>query len=93
MSEPSVLESLPDKPISESDVETVGDSDAVDWTEPLDVGSNPQTGIVGSWILEVGGTAHVLFYGMDGWVSRGSFDAEGMDPEEKRDRGHEILDG
>ncbi|WP_135827652.1 hypothetical protein [Halorussus halobius] len=92
MSEPNVLESLPDDPLSESDVEKVGDADAVEWTEPLDVGSNPRLGIVGSWILETDDRAHVLFYGMDGWVSRGTFDPSGMTAEEKRERGHQILD-
>ncbi|WP_115863275.1 hypothetical protein [Halorussus litoreus] len=92
MSEPSVLESLPDRALTASDVERIGDGDAVDWTEPLPLGSNPKTGTVGSWVLEVGGTAHVLFYGMDGWVARGSFDAEGLDPEAKRERATEILD-
>ena len=92
MSEPSVLESLPDDPLSESDVERIADADAVEWTEPLDVGSNPQAGIVGSWILETGERAHVLFYDIEGWVSHGTFDPEGMSAEEKRERGHEMLD-
>lgn len=41
---------------------------------------------------EADGTAHVLFYGMDGWVSKGSFDAAELDPEAKRERAAELLD-
>ena len=91
MSEPSVLKSLPDRAMKESEVENLGEGDAVDWTEPLALGSNSRRSSVGSWILEADGTALVLFYGMDGWVSKGSFDADGLDAEQKRQRAEELL--
>ncbi|WP_132058036.1 hypothetical protein [Halorussus amylolyticus] len=91
MSEPSVLESLPDRAMAESEVERLGASESVAWTDSLALGSNAKAGTVGSWILEADGTAHVLFYGMDGWVSKGSFDTDGLDADEKRERAEELL--
>lgn len=92
MSEPTVLSSLPDRAMTESEVERLGRKDAIDRTEPLALGSNSRAGTVGSWILEANGTAYVLFYGMDGWVSKGSFDPAGLESGAKRERAAELLD-
>ncbi|WP_158058184.1 hypothetical protein [Halorussus halophilus] len=91
MSEPNVLSSLPDKPLLDSKIERIADSDAVDWTEPLLRGEGERENVVSGWLLEVNGTVHALFYAMDHWVSKGSFDADGLSDDEKRERGRELL--
>jgi hypothetical protein len=48
--------------------------------------------MVSAWALQANGTAHVLLYELDGWASQGSFDAEGLTGEQKRERSIEILD-
>ncbi|WP_135824840.1 hypothetical protein [Halorussus ruber] len=92
MSETNVVESLPDRSMKQSEVEQIGESDAVDWTEALRTGGPRNPELIHAWILETDGTGHVLLYELDGWVSQGSFDAEGLSDEEKRERGEEILD-
>lgn len=92
MSETNVVESLPDRSMKRSEVEQLADGDAVDWTEPLRTGAPTQPKMVHAWILETGGTGHVLHYELDGWVSKGSFDAEELSDDEKRERGEGILD-
>ncbi|WP_276299159.1 hypothetical protein [Halorussus lipolyticus] len=92
MSEPNVLESLPDRSMKQSEVEKIDDSDAVEWTEPLRTGTPRNSELVHAWILETGGTGYVLLYELDGWVSQGSFDTEDLSEDEKRERGEEILD-
>lgn len=92
MSEPNVLESLPDRAMKRSEIERLGETDAIDAVEPLLSGSGQRRNMVSSWLLETGGTAHVLLYEIDGWVSKGTFDPEGMDDDEKRDRAGDILD-
>lgn len=89
---PNVLDSLPDRAMKRSEVERLAETDAVDWVEQLMTGTSERRNMVSEWILETGGTAHVLLYEIDGWVSQGSFDAEGMTDDEKRDRGEEALD-
>lgn len=92
MSENSVVDSLPDRSMKQSEVDELADSDGVDWTEPLRTGSPKHQGVVHAWILETDGTAHVLHYELDGWVSKESFATEGLSSEEKRERGDEALD-
>lgn len=91
MSEPNALASLPDRAMKRSELDRLAEGDAVDWVEPLRTGARQRQNMVSAWILETGGTAHVLLYEMDGWVPQGSFDTEGLSPAEKRDRGEEIL--
>ncbi|NEU58384.1 hypothetical protein [Halorussus sp. MSC15.2] len=92
MSEPAVLESLPDRSMKRSEVEELGDSDAVDWVETLRTGNGPRRNMVNAWVIETSGTAHVLLYELDGWVSQGSFDTEGLTADEKLERGEDVLD-
>lgn len=91
MSEPNVLSSLPDQPLTVSHIERIGDSDAVDWVAPILRGDGDRENVVSGWLLEVNGTVHALFYAMDHWVASGSFDADGLDAEEKRERGREVM--
>jgi hypothetical protein len=92
MADANVLDSLPDRAMKRSEVDRLAETDAVDWTEPLMSGANERRNMISAWILETDGTAHVLLYEIDGWVSQGSFDAAGMTDDEKYDRGREILD-
>lgn len=91
MSESSVLESLPDRSMKRSEIEKIGDGDAVEWVEPLTTGTNERRNMVDAWAIQSSGTVHVLLYQLDGWVSKDSFDAEGLSDDEKRERGLEIL--
>lgn len=92
MAEQSVLDSLPDRSMKRSEIESLGESDVVDWVESLRTGARSHRNMVRAWILETDGTAYVLLYELDGWVSQGWFDTEGMDAEEKHERGKEILE-
>ena len=91
MSKPNVLESLPDRAMKQSEIETLGDGDAVDWVEPLWTGTGQRRNMVSAWALEASGTAYVLMYEIDGWASQGTFDPEGLSADEKSDRAEEIL--
>jgi len=93
MTEPNVLESLPDRAMKRSEIEEIGDGDEVEWVESLWTGtSRERRNMVSAWSLQANGIAHVLLYELDGWASRGSFDAEGLTNAEKRERSEEILD-
>ena len=91
MSEQSVLESLPDRAMKQSELDGLAESETVEWVEPLRTGVNERRNMVDAWILETDGTAHVLLYETSGWMPKGSFDTEGLSPEEKRERGDELL--
>jgi hypothetical protein len=89
----NVLESLPDRAMKRSEIEDLGDGDAVEWVEPVRTGtSRERRNMVSAWALQANGTVHVLLYELDGWASQGSFDAEGLTGEQKRERSIEILD-
>lgn len=91
MSEPNVLESLPDRAMKKSEIDRIGDGDSVEWVEPLRSGNRERRNMVSAWVIQANGTAHVLLYELDGWASQGSFDPEGMTAEEKYDLSKEIL--
>jgi len=91
MSEQSVLESLPDRAMKQSELDGLADGDAVEWVEPLRTGVNQRENMVDAWVLETDGTAHVLLYEIDGWMPQGSFATDEMDDDEKRERADEIL--
>lgn len=92
MAEPNVMESLPDRAMKKSEIEQIGDGDAVEWVEPLMTGSRERQNMVSAWVLQANGTAHVLLYELDGWASQGTFDPEGLTDEEKHERGKDVLD-
>ncbi|UPV75936.1 hypothetical protein M0R89_07715 [Halorussus limi] len=92
MSELNALESLPDRAMKRSELDGLAESESIDWVEPLRSGVSERRNMVNAWILETDGTAHVLLYEIQGWMPQGSFDAEGLSPDEKRERGDEILD-
>ncbi|UPW01995.1 hypothetical protein M0R88_07835 [Halorussus gelatinilyticus] len=91
MSEQHVLDSLPDRAMKRSELDRLAEGESVEWVEPLRTGVKERRDMVDAWILETNGTAHVLLYEIDGWMPQGSFDSEGMDDDEKRERGDEIL--
>jgi hypothetical protein len=92
MADSNVLESLPDRAMKRSEIENLGESDAVEWVEVLRTGEREHRNMARAWTLQADGTAHVLLYEIEGWASQGSFDAEGMTDEEKRERSLEILE-
>lgn len=92
MTEPSALGSLPDRSMKQSEVERIGESETVEWVETLRTGTGDRRKMVNAWVLQAKGIGHVLLYELDGWVSQGSFEADGLDDREKVEQAEEILD-
>ena len=92
MTDQNVLESLPDRAMKRSEIEKLGEGDSIEWVDVLRTGAREHENMARAWALQADGTVHVLLYEIEGWASQGSFDAEGMTDEEKRERSLEILD-
>jgi hypothetical protein len=91
MSEQRLLESLPDRAMKRSELDSLADGESVEWVEPLRSGVKDRENMVDAWVLETDGTAHVLLYEVNGWMPQGSFATDGMDDDDKRERADEIL--